>query len=293
MQDIATFNDPRQVVVITGCSSGLGRAMAIEFDLQPHYRVFATARNLETLRDLPSGIERVRLDVTDADSVTAAIKSITHETGGRIDVLINNAGTNTAVGPLIEVELERIRKTLEPNLFGLIQVTQAVAPFMIQRRSGKIVNIGSTAGLTSLPFGAAYSASKAAVHALSDALRLELSGFGISVVVVAPGAIRSSIADTGSSHLALSPTSLYAHVQDLIEYRANFSQLGNPTPSDVFARNVRRAVDRRSPAAYLVTGKRAFNALLAYYLPTWIRDWLVGRMFSVWRIGKEDKDKRV
>ncbi|EPQ29980.1 uncharacterized protein PFL1_02653 [Pseudozyma flocculosa PF-1] len=294
MTSISTFNDTRQVVLITGCSSGLGRAMAVEFDSLPGYRVFATARNLDSIRDLPSGIERVQLDVTDRDSIDRAIANITNETRGRIDILINNAGTNTAVGPLIDVDVDRVRKTFEPNFFGLIMVTQAVSPYMIRRRSGVIVNIGSTAGLTALPFGATYSASKAAVHALSDALRLELRGFGVKVVVVAPGAIKSSIADAGSKDLDFPADSFYGDVKDLIEYRANFSQLGSPTPSAVFARNVRRAVTRPNPSAYLVTGKRSFTALLAYYLPVWIKDLLVGRMFSIWRIGRSTpKDKRV
>lgn len=106
----------RTVVVITGCSSGLGRSMAIEFAAQPEYHVFATARNIETLRQLPAAIERVKLDVTDAESIKTAIDSITTSTFGCIDILINNAGLNTAVGPLVEVDIERIRKTFEPNV---------------------------------------------------------------------------------------------------------------------------------------------------------------------------------
>lgn len=116
MAHLAAFNDERKVVVITGCSSGLGRSMAIEFDAQKQYRVFATARNIESLRDLPVGIQRVQLDVTDVESIKAAIKEITQSTHDRIDILINNAGVNSAVGPLVETPIENIRKTFEANV---------------------------------------------------------------------------------------------------------------------------------------------------------------------------------
>ena len=116
MSDLAVAKDPRQVVVITGCSSGLGRSMAIEFDAQGTYRVFATARNVESLRELPAGIERVRLDVTDSDSIKAAFKVITDSTRDRIDILVNNAGVNLAVGPLVETPVDNIRKTFDTNV---------------------------------------------------------------------------------------------------------------------------------------------------------------------------------
>lgn len=116
MAELVTANDPRKVVVITGCSSGLGRSMAIEFDAQKAYRVFATARKLESLRELPTGIERVQLDVTDPTSIQAAFKEILTCTKDRIDILINNAGVNLAVGPIIETPMENIRKTFETNV---------------------------------------------------------------------------------------------------------------------------------------------------------------------------------
>lgn len=116
MAELITANDPRKVVVITGCSSGLGRSMAIEFAAQPHYRVFATARNVEALRELPATIERVQLDVTDTQSIKAAFEDIRHCTKDRIDILINNAGVNLAVGPLIETPIDNIRKTFDANV---------------------------------------------------------------------------------------------------------------------------------------------------------------------------------
>ncbi|PWN49257.1 NAD(P)-binding protein, partial [Violaceomyces palustris] len=287
--------DQRKVVLITGCSSGIGRALAIEFDSLNHlpnspdkFWVFATARNLQSLTQLPSGIERVQLDVNDQASVKSAVHLVTSQTSGRIDILINNAGTNLAVGPVIETDLSRMRSTFEPNFFGLISVTQAVAPFMIKSgRGGKIVNIGSTAAYAALPYGATYSASKAAVHALSDALRLELAGFGIRVIVVAPGAIRSSIGDAGSSNVSVSSDSFYKDVEDMIFKRANYSQTGKPepTPTDIFARDVRKELVKKCPRAYITSGSRSFGAWLGYYMPIWLKDWIVGRIFQTSRIG--------
>ncbi|SPC64019.1 related to AYR1 - NADPH-dependent 1-acyl dihydroxyacetone phosphate reductase [Ustilago sp. UG-2017b] len=306
MSDLAVAKDPRQVVVITGCSSGLGRSMAIEFDAQGTYRVFATARNVESLRELPAGIERVRLDVTDSDSIKAAFKVITDSTRDRIDILVNNAGVNLAVGPLVETPVDNIRKTFDANFFGLIAVTQAAVPSMIRRRSGVIVNIGSVAAIACMPFGAPYSASKAAVHALSDTLRLELAGFGIKVVVVAPGAIKSSIADntlknqfthssSESGDLGYLPAdSMYKHVEDLVKFRAEFSQQGEPTPSETFARNVRKWVSASNPGAYLFTGKKSLTVWISYYLPTRVKDWIIGRIFQIHRVGENaHKNKNI
>ena len=183
------------------------------------------------------------------------------------------------------------------QFFGLIAVTQAAVPSMIRRRSGVVVNIGSVAAIACMPFGAPYSASKSAVHALSDTLRLELAGFGIKVVVVAPGAIKSSIADNTQKNLDTSRSSdpddlgylpadsLYKHVEDLVKFRAEFSQQGEPTPSETFARNVRRWVAASNPGAYLFTGKKSLTVWIAYYLPTKVKDWIVGRIFQIHRIG--------
>lgn len=219
-KSLATINDDRRVVLISGCSSGIGRSLAIAFassNKSRDFHVFATARNPDSLRSLPSSIERVQLDITDEQSTKACVEAVTKQTGGRIDVLVNNAGLNTAVGPTIEVELDRFRSTFEANFFGLIRLSQAVAPFMMERRSGNIINIGSTVGLLPLPYGAAYAASKAAVHSVSEALQMELKGFGIDVTVVAPGAIKSEIGTKGAALIKLDPQSRYKNVEDMVQ----------------------------------------------------------------------------
>lgn len=187
-------------------------------------------------------------------------------------------------------------------------MTQVAAPYMIRRRSGTIVNIGSVAAIACMPFGGPYSASKSAVHAISDTLRLELSPFGVNVVVVAPGAIKSSIAENTLKNRSnsskpsgddgdlgyLPAESLYKHVEDLVKFRAEFSQQGEPTPSETFAKNVRQWVAATRPGAYLFTGKKSSVVWISYYLPVRVKDWILGRIFQIHRIGQNaHKNKNI
>lgn len=214
---LATITDRRKVVLVSGCSSGIGQALAIEFaSRNKEYHVFASARNLESIRSLPSSIERIQLDVTDEESTRRCVESIIAQVG-RIDVLVNNAGVNTATGPSVEVELDRYKSTFEANFFGLIRLTQHVAPHMMDRRRGQIIQIGSTVGLVPLPYAAAYAASKAAVHSFSETLGMELKGFNVDVTVVAPGAITSSIGEKNVKHIKLPNDSRYKNVEDMVQ----------------------------------------------------------------------------
>ncbi|CAO1619134.1 unnamed protein product [Parajaminaea phylloscopi] len=304
LESLATISDSRKVVLISGCSTGIGRALALEFAAYRGgrtFHVFATARKIDAIRDLPSSIERVSLDVTDDESTRACVRSVIDQVG-HIDILVNNAGINTGVGPSVEVDLDRFRQTFDANFFGLIRLTQAVAPHMMDRRQGSIINIGSTVGLVPLPYGAAYAASKAAVHSFSETLQMELKGFGISVTVVAPGAIKSSIGDSGAGHIKVADNSRYTNVQDMVQYRAVYSQVGrpSPTPTAVFANQVvsecadprRRPwflswiFGPRQPPRYLVAGSRSSIIKILFYLPVWLRQLFIGRLFQISRIGK-------
>src|SRR5437879_7011409 len=169
----------KQVVIVTGCSTGIGRALACELRARGH-RPFATARRLESIADLAShGIDTVQLDVKDIASIHAAVRTVL-DVAGRIDVLVNNAGV-TIYGPLAEVPLESLRDVFETNVLGLAAVTQAVLPHMIDRRAGRIVNVGSVVGVLPTPFAAGYCATKRAVHMLSEVVRMEGQPFGIDV----------------------------------------------------------------------------------------------------------------
>jgi 1-acylglycerone phosphate reductase len=172
---------------ITGCSSGLGEALALTLHTS-NFQVIATARRLEAVDHLAAlGIQCLSLDVTDDDSVKIAISEILN-TQGRLDILVNNAGCS-CIGPIAEQPLSEVTKVMETNLFGVIRVTQEVVPIMAKQGYGLIINIGSVVSQLSTPWSAAYSASKAALLAVTDALRLEVKPFGIGVTYVIAGAI--------------------------------------------------------------------------------------------------------
>jgi NADP-dependent 3-hydroxy acid dehydrogenase YdfG len=185
----------KQVVLVTGCSSGIGRALARQLKATGH-RPIATGRRLESLADLAAdGIETLQLDVRDPASVATAVQAALAR-AGQIDVLVNNAGMSV-FGPLAETPFDRLAALFETNVLGMVAVTKAVFPAMADRRSGRIVNMGSAVGLLPVPFLAGYCASKSAVHVLSQALRIEARPFGIEVVVVQPGGVESKIAESG------------------------------------------------------------------------------------------------
>jgi len=177
-------------VLISGCSSGIGAATAEALALAGH-TVYATARQTETLADLEAlGCRPLALDVTSEDSMIAAVKAVEAE-HGHVGTLINNAGYGE-YGPIEETDLERVRTMFETNVFGLARLTQLVLPAMRRSRSGRIVNIGSMGGRITFPVGGFYHATKYAVEAISDALRVEVKPFGIDVILVEPGLVRTN-----------------------------------------------------------------------------------------------------
>jgi len=182
-----TRHDP---VLISGCSSGIGAATA-ETLVRAGHTVYATARRTETLADLEAlGCHALALDVTSEDSMIAAVKAVEADQG-KVGTLINNAGYGE-YGPIEEADLDRVRTMFETNVFGLARLTQLVLPAMRRSRSGRIVNIGSMGGRITFPVGGFYHASKYAVEAISDALRVEVKPFGIDVILVEPGLIRTN-----------------------------------------------------------------------------------------------------
>lgn len=179
-----------KTVLITGCSSGIGAATASRL-VASGWDVWASARRPEALADLAAaGCRTVALDVTDEGSMTAAVDTVL-DASGRLDALVNNAGYSQS-GALESLDVDDVRRQFETNVFGLLRLTQLVLPAMREQRSGRIVNIGSMGGKLTFPGGGAYHASKYAVEALSDALRYEVSGFGIKVVLIEPGLITTN-----------------------------------------------------------------------------------------------------
>src|SRR5919205_735600 len=171
-----------KAVLITGCSTGIGRATAERLARNGH-TVYATARRLESIADLEEkGCKLLTLDVTDEQSMQTAVQQV-EQAEGAVGALVNNAGYSQS-GAIEDVPLDQVRKQFETNVFGLIRMCQLVLPGMRRQRSGRIVNVSSMGGRLVFPGGGAYHATKYAVEALSDALRMELREFGIHVVCV-------------------------------------------------------------------------------------------------------------
>jgi short-subunit dehydrogenase len=178
-----------KVALVTGASSGIGADAALRLK-EAGYTVYGAARRTERMSALQNaGVEVLSLDVTDDDSIRTAVDTIIRHSG-RIDVLVNNAGYGS-YGSIEDVPMDEARAQIEVNVFGLARLIQLVLPHMRARHSGTIINISSMGGKFVTPLGGWYHASKYAVEALSDALRMETAQFGINVVVIEPGSIRT------------------------------------------------------------------------------------------------------
>lgn len=268
------------VVLITGCSSGIGRALADAFK-GAGYRVFAAARKGADLEALnAAGFTAVKLDVNDAEDIARASERVKAE-AGRLDVLINNAGYG-AMGPLLDSGAAGMRQQFETNVFSLVELTRACFPLLRASR-GLVINIGSISSVLITPFAGAYCASKAAVHALSGALRMELAPFGIQVMEVQPGAIESSFG-ANASHSAeqlVSEQSPWWPVREGIRARANASQ-ENPTPASQFAATLLAAVARDERPALLRIGNGCRRLpLLQQLLPRRLMERMLSKRFGL------------
>jgi len=182
-----------RAVLVTGCSSGIGRATAQRL-ARSGATVYATARRLESIADLEAqGCKLLALDVTDEGSMQAAVRAV-EDAEGAVGALVNNAGYSQS-GAVETVPMEQVRRQFETNVFGLARMAQLVLPGMRRQRWGRIVNVSSMGGKLTFPGGGFYHATKYAVEALSDALRFEVQGFGVDVVVIEPGLIKTGFAD--------------------------------------------------------------------------------------------------
>jgi NAD(P)-dependent dehydrogenase (short-subunit alcohol dehydrogenase family) len=197
--------DVSKAVLITGCSSGIGRATAQRLasarpGAQAAWTVYATARRPASIADLAAaGCRTLALDVTDEDSMRAAVEAVESEHGA-VGVLVNNAGYSQS-GAIETVSMEAVRRQFETNVFGLVRLTQLALPKMRAQRWGKIVNVGSMGGRLTFPGAGHYHATKHALEAISDALRFELHGFGIDVVLLEPGLITTEFGAAASASM--------------------------------------------------------------------------------------------
>ena len=261
-----------KAILITGCSTGIGRATAERLARAGH-KVYASARRIEAIQDLAAaGCQLLALDVCDETSMTAAVQNI--ERGeGAVGVLINNAGYGSE-GPFEEVPMTEVRRQFETNVFGLIRLSQLVLPGMRRQRWGKIVNLSSMGGRLTLPGGAFYHATKYAVEALSDALRFEVRGFGIDVIVIEPGAIKTEFGATAVAKVdALgSGDSPYAGFRDSLKQQIRNAYEGPmamlAADADAVAKVIEKAITASRPSSrYLITFGARFLVGLRRWLP--------------------------
>lgn len=271
-----------EVVLITGCGSGIGKALAQAFHRQG-FKVCATARRLPTMDDLArQGIQTCALDVTQADDIARVLAQLKAE-GLGVSMLVNNAGYG-AMGPLLDIPDAQWQRQFDVNVFAPMALTRAVLPGMIQRRRGTVVNISSVSGVMPTPFAGAYCASKAAFNALSDSLRMELRPLGIDVVTVQPGGIQSSFGDRAADEVNMAADSPYQAIREGVLARANESQ-SQATPADVFADElVRQLGSARPPAVIRLGQKSSLMPFMKQVLPTRLLDRILSKRFQLDRL---------
>ncbi len=263
----------KNVVLITGASSGLGKETALNL-LQKGYRVYGAARRVERMKDLESaGGKALALDITDPQQIRSAVDQIL-EAEGRLDVLVNNAGY-AIYGAVEDTSYEDARRQFEVNLFGLAEMTKAVLPQMRKQGSGTIINLSSMGGKMYTPLGAWYHATKHALEGWSDCLRLELKAFGIDVVIIEPGVIRTEFAEVMSGPmLERSGKGAYAELTHKIAAATeNSYRKKNSSHPRVVAQAIARAIAARKPKTRYVAGKMARPLM-------WVRKYLGDRIYD-------------
>lgn len=273
---------PSKAVLITGSSSGIGRATAGRL-AEKGWTVYATARRPEGLADLEAqGCRPLQLDVTNEKSMTAAVAHI-QDAEGAIGVLINNAGYSQS-GAVETVSMSRVQRQFETNLFGPWRLIQLVLPGMRRQHWGKIVNISSMGGRLTFPGAAAYHATKHGLEALSDALRFEVGGFGVDVIVIEPGLIRTGYAAAANSAMEDLDEGPYGSFNDSVgsttvqAYTGPLRVLGGEPES--VARVIEKAIAARRPRTrYRVTPAAPMLITSRRLSPDRVWDWTLGRVF--------------
>ena len=273
-----------KVALVTGASSGIGESAARHLK-DAGFTVYAAARRLDRMAGLrDAGVHTIALDVTDDASAKAAVAQILAEQG-RIDVLVNNAGYGS-YGALEDVPLSEAQAQLDVNVLGLARMAQLVLPQLRAQRSGTIINISSMGGNFTTPLGAWYHASKYAVEAISDALRMELAPFGIEVVVVQPGSIRTEWGAIAAANVReISGNGPYrAQAEVVANTLGGSSSPGARMTSspDVVARAITKAATARRPRARYRIGFGAKPLVFAHrILPARVFDRLIQRGMGI------------
>jgi NADP-dependent 3-hydroxy acid dehydrogenase YdfG len=267
-----------KVVLITGCSTGIGRDLAGHLS-QAGYTVVATARKPESLEDIPAAL-KLPLDVTQPECVAETVTQTIHKFS-RIDVLVNNAGYALRAA-LEETSDEQVQRIFDVNVFGVLRLIRAVAPYMREQAAGRIINISSIAGKLSTPVNGIYSATKLAIEAISDALRLELAPFGIQVIVIEPGSIKTHFDATAQGHTqailsnSSSPYRTLYRLSD--EFSASMQQ--QAAEPQVVSQVIQQAIEAPKPKVRY-HANITLSGELALHLGDSVWDAALRRMFKV------------
>lgn len=274
MRRVREVTGHKWIVLVTGAGAGIGQALACELAREGH-QVYAGVRDMKRAAtdfpDRPGNLTPLELDVTNPAHVHAAVARIVKD-NGRIDVLVNNAGFGV-YGALEELTLDDMRRQFETNFFGAVDLTKAVIPHMRKERSGRIINVSSILGRIAIPSGAAYTSSKWALEAFSESLRYELFPFGIHVVLVEPGLIRTNFKKSTEFPENLEDSSSpYAHLHRLM----NREYGGFYTPAAKAGLKIARIIRKKNPSGRYRVGLDAigYNTMRAL-LPDAVIDWMV------------------
>jgi NAD(P)-dependent dehydrogenase (short-subunit alcohol dehydrogenase family) len=282
-----------KIVLITGATAGIGRTSALHLARQGHHVIasgrkvaelaklkeeFSAQPDQTTSRGVAGKLDTLLLDVTSAASIAAAVIEVDTLTGGRgLDVLVNNAGFGV-LGPTSEIDDAEMRRQYETNVFGLMNVTRAFLPKMLERRAGRIINVSSVGGRLTLPYFGVYNSTKYAVESLSDALRYELRPFGIDVAMIEPGVIRTNFEATAVSGLGRFADTPFAVAVAKYEEMSKLADRFASNPI-VIAKAISRAVSARRPAArYVAPFSTNFALLMKTVLPTRVWDWAMRKV---------------
>jgi len=277
-----------RVALVTGCSSGIGRATALLL-ARSGYRVFATVRTPpaeESLRREAEGLplEILQMDLADEDAAARLVSEVLRR-AGRVDVLVNNAGY-ALLGAVEDLGADLVRRQFQVNVFTPVQLCRGVLPTMRGQRFGRIVNVSSMAGRVSVPLMGAYCASKFALEAFTDSVRAEAKPFGVRVALVEPGPVATEFnrAALAESREVLEAASPYRPVYR--EYQEDFSTLGAATPEQV-ARTILKAVQAAHPRSrYRVRAREAFLAGLVQLIPKGAMDFATIRFMGLQKLGR-------
>ena len=266
-----------KVVLITGTSSGIGKATAKRL-LSEGCKVYGASRNIDKMKDLESaGMVAIKMDITNDQEVQNVV-NLVFEKEGKIDVLFNNSGFGM-FGPIEEIPLEKARYQYEVNVFGLARITQLVLPIMRKQGYGTIINNSSIGGKIYVPFGGWYFSTKHAVECLSDCLRNEVRPFGVKVVIVEPGLIETEFSNNALGELPQeSKEGVYKKMVNNLEKAMTEERYKGSNP-DVIAKVISKIVSSKNPKRRYAAGSLAKPMLFTRrWLGDGFFDFLIGLM---------------